>query len=195
MRTDYDNIQSYSLEKVNSLFESLNIRWGFGGGWSLDLFLGEQTRTHSDIDVVVLQKDLSNVYEKLKDKFIFYKAAAGQLTYWKGEQITPKYSIWVAESDDSPFVFEIVLIESINDEWLYKRNREIKGNMLTLFVIDRYPYLSPEIALLYKMEATQLRDKDIEDYRKVYSKLCINQKLWLDNHCSYKKTTGSSKTY
>lgn len=185
MRTDYDNHQSYSLEKINSLFEPLNIQWGFGGGWALDLFIGRQSREHSDVDIVVLTQDLPIIYEKLSDEFIFYKAAEGRLQYWSGEPLTPNYSIWVAESDSTPFVFKMVLIECSNEEWFYKRNKDIKGPLDQLFGEGEYPYLSPEIVLLYKMEATVLREKDMEDYNRTYLKLTVRQQTWLDHHCSY----------
>lgn len=186
MRTDYNNHQNYSLEKIKSLFNPLNIEWGFSGGWALDLFIGQQSREHSDVDVCVLTQDLAVIYEKLSNEFIFYKAFDGRLQYWLGEPLTPKYSIWVAEQENKPFVFEIVLIESSNEEWFYKRNNDISGLLDQLFVKGEYLYLSPEIALLYKMEASVLREKDIEDYKRVYPKLSVKQQIWLDNHCSYK---------
>ncbi|AKT51650.1 nucleotidyltransferase domain-containing protein [Arsenicicoccus sp. oral taxon 190] len=31
--------------------------WAIAGGWALDLHLGEQTREHADLDILVLRRD------------------------------------------------------------------------------------------------------------------------------------------
>ena len=31
--------------------------WFFAGGWAIDLFLGKETRKHSDIEIAILRND------------------------------------------------------------------------------------------------------------------------------------------
>jgi hypothetical protein len=37
--------------------------WWIAGGWAVDLFLGEQTRVHDDVDVAVLRRDEHELVE------------------------------------------------------------------------------------------------------------------------------------
>lgn len=48
---------NYSPEQVAELFSDLPEKWWIAGGWAIDLFLGEQTREHEDVDVAILRKD------------------------------------------------------------------------------------------------------------------------------------------
>ncbi|HEU5374304.1 MAG TPA: hypothetical protein VFV38_02610 [Ktedonobacteraceae bacterium] len=49
--------QPWQPEDVASFFSSLTVPWWIAGGWTLDLFLGVQTRAHEDIDVLFLRRD------------------------------------------------------------------------------------------------------------------------------------------
>lgn len=37
--------------------EGVGVSWYVVGGWSIDLFLGEQTRAHEDLEIAVLRRD------------------------------------------------------------------------------------------------------------------------------------------
>jgi hypothetical protein len=44
--------------EVGILFAHFPGIWCIAGGWALDLFTGEQSRPHEDIDIVVARSDL-----------------------------------------------------------------------------------------------------------------------------------------
>ncbi len=46
--------------------ENLGIEIWIDGGWGVDALLGEQTRSHSDLDIVIQQKDLPKLRELLE---------------------------------------------------------------------------------------------------------------------------------
>ena len=48
--------------------ENMGIHIWVDGGWSVDALLGEQTRPHADLDIVIEQKDLPKVVELLTDR-------------------------------------------------------------------------------------------------------------------------------
>ena len=45
--------------------ENLGINIWIDGGWSVDALLGEQTRHHEDLDIVIQQKDVLKLRELL----------------------------------------------------------------------------------------------------------------------------------
>ena len=48
--------------------ENLGINIWIDGGWSVDALLGEQTRHHDDLDIVIQQKDVLKLRELLEAK-------------------------------------------------------------------------------------------------------------------------------
>lgn len=53
---DY-NWKPLSVSEVKSLFKPFHLQWWIAGGWAIDLFLGEQTRPHDDIDILIRRDD------------------------------------------------------------------------------------------------------------------------------------------
>ena len=53
--------QPWQPAEVVRLFSTLTVPWWIAGGWAIDLFLGEQTRHHDDIDVLILRRDQREV--------------------------------------------------------------------------------------------------------------------------------------
>lgn len=181
MRTDFDYWQTYPLETIMSLFDTLDIQWGIGGGVALDLYCGFTTRHHEDIDIIIFVKDAAEVIHILQD-FSLFKAKNGILTPYAYEDKTDEsFSIWVSEEEDSPFVFEILLISTREDFWIYKRNSDIRGSIDELFLLNEanIPYIKPEVQLLYKMDGSHIRDKDIIDFKRFVPLLGTDEKIWL----------------
>jgi hypothetical protein len=42
-------------------FSPLSVPWWIAGGWALDLFLGQVSRSHADIDVGIFRADAPQV--------------------------------------------------------------------------------------------------------------------------------------
>jgi hypothetical protein len=42
---------------VRSLLSDLTVPWWVAGGWAIDLAIGQVTRPHDDVDVVLLERD------------------------------------------------------------------------------------------------------------------------------------------
>ena len=57
--------QLADLRSVVRLFDNVGIDYWIGGGWAVDFHLGEITRRHSDIDVVVHHADKERLHEVL----------------------------------------------------------------------------------------------------------------------------------
>ncbi len=46
--------------------ENIGIEIWIDGGWGVDALLGEQTRAHDDVDIVILQKNMQTLHELLE---------------------------------------------------------------------------------------------------------------------------------
>jgi len=182
----YINDQNWvplSVQEVFRLFSSFKIPWWIAGGWALDLFLGKQTREHLDIDILILRKDQLYLQKKLEN-WILFRTQSPDLDFWKKNEFlqSPVNSIWVKDKIDSPFRFEIMLMDTERNEWIYRRDKRIRGKIreLGLRTKDGIPYLKPEIQLLYK-GGRNFREKDLQDFLTVKSSLDKKQKDWLVN--------------
>jgi len=49
-------------------WENLNIKTWVDGGWDVDALLGEQTRPHQDLDIVVRQEDVPRLRHMLQER-------------------------------------------------------------------------------------------------------------------------------
>lgn len=54
-------------QSVNSLMSNFDKTWFFVGGWAIDLFIGEETRKHKDIEFAVFRKDQQYLKEYLNE--------------------------------------------------------------------------------------------------------------------------------
>jgi len=52
---------------VADVMRRLGIWWGIAGGWAIDVWLGETTRDHHDVEVVVRRDDQAAVHAALID--------------------------------------------------------------------------------------------------------------------------------
>ena len=154
--------------------------WWIAGGWALDLFAGNQSRTHKDLDVGILRNDALRVLESLAAWEVF-EAKNGVLTRL-GAGMQPRadvFSLWCRPARDSHWALELMLDEAENGHWIYRRHREIRRPLE--IAIQRspqgMPYLAPEIQLLYKSH--RMRSGDQADFEHIGPKLDQCRRSWL----------------
>jgi hypothetical protein len=170
-----------SLEELKRLFGPVSAPWWVAGGRALDMFLGHETREHSDIEVAVLRRDQLAFRDALA-KWDVQIAHAGELIPWKrAETITDpeRHAIWARETKDGPWRLEILLEESDGKRWMYRRNRRVGLNVADLGRRDAYgiEFIRPEVALLYKSKSP--RPVDETDFLYVLPRLDVAQRGWL----------------
>ncbi len=161
-----DNWDPFLPEEIYELFQGLTIPWWIAGGWAIDLFLEEKTRDHLDIDIQILRKDQLIIQEYLKDWDVYKTSQLGLKPWNKNEFLQPgTNSIWCRKTQESPWKMQILLLESDQDSWFYRRNPSIRGSLRDIEMRTKtgIPYLSPEIQLLFKAQKEPLQ-KDKEDF-------------------------------
>jgi hypothetical protein len=182
MRTDIDNWMPITVTEINEMFTEIPITWCIAGGWALDLHLGKKTREHSDIDVVIYREEQRILYQSLKKDWMLYKAQNGKLKPWEdGEFLTSINDVWLSKNTDSPWSFQIMLVDSENNEWIYRREKSIKRakNKIFLRTNEGIPYIKPEVQLLYKAGSSKIREKDYKDFQNILPLLVSKEKEWL----------------
>lgn len=147
--------------------------WFIAGGWAIDLYIGKQTREHSDIEIAIFREDQLVLQEYLKDQNR-KKVVNGKLSKWEKDEFL-ELPIHEIHSDG----FEILLNERNESEWIYRRDARIRYplNKFSLRIDDVLKILSPEIVLLYKSK--DVKEKDDLDFESVLEKLKKERKEWL----------------
>jgi hypothetical protein len=192
MHLDPHNWSPLSVDAVAEVLRAIPIPWWIAGGWALDLFLGRITREHGDTDVLILQRDQLVAQESLCDEWDLFKThqpTPSHLAPWPpGEFVEPPVTdIWVRRPGSSAWSFQIMLMQTEGDEWIYKRLRSIRGRVdeLGLLTATGIPYLRPEIQLLYKGGSSaaksdkRYQDKNFGDLERVLPALSAGQVDWL----------------
>nr|WP_286672493.1 hypothetical protein [Cohnella hashimotonis] len=170
------------VEEIRRLFADWRGAWGIAGGWALDLHLGRQTRPHDDIDVLLPLAEYASIYAWLAADWELHLAENGRLTLLGAEdRLTEETDIWVRRDAQSPWAFQLMLIDVVDGMWTYRRSRSVRRPAAELFLRTErgIPYLRPEIQLLYKGGSASIREKDRLDLDTVRPQLTAAERAWL----------------
>lgn len=142
------------VDAVRESLASFGGPWWIAGGHAVDLFVGEQTRAHADVDVAVLRRD----GETLVDIFGARRVGRHQL-----------------RADG----FDLLLNDADGDTWIFRRDGRVTRPLGELgFTHADVPVLAPEIVLLFK--AKDPRPKDEADRAILTPRLGPGARAWLD---------------
>ncbi len=158
--------------------------WLIGGGWAIDLFLGHETRAHQDIEIVIFRPDQQALRLYLAGwqfQKIIPRPEGGLKQVWAEDEWLelPTHEAYAERSGSAPFVLEILLNERSAADWKFRRNLAITRPLSKVSLVspEGVPFLSPEIALLYK--AKNPRAKDEQDFENTLPQLNHEQRAWL----------------
>ena len=178
--------QPWQPVEVARLFSTLTAPWWIAGGWAIDLFLGEQTRHHDDIDVLILRRDQRGVRTIFRG-WDMQAANSGELPAewpfreWELDELLSlsDHDVWCRPNKDAPWAIQLMIADSINDQLLFRRDPRMRRPLATVGhqTNDGIPYLAPEIQLLYK--AKGLRPKDEADFARTLPSLDEKSRQWL----------------
>jgi len=169
-----------SCRKVAEWMDDYDRPWGIAGGWAIDLFIGNETRDHADIEVAILREDQHRI-KNVFTEWSFQKVVKGELIDWKSETLELPIHELHGIHLKSGERLEVLLNELENDRWIFRRDPTITFPSSTLFITSEegIPYLHPSVVLLYK--AKNLREKDHTDFHAVKDLLGEEDRKWLRN--------------
>lgn len=63
--------------------------WAVAGGWAIDLSLGEQTREHEDLEIVVFRNDYTKLYRQFSNLHpnLIVSGDPPQFLPWDGSEV------------------------------------------------------------------------------------------------------------
>ena len=166
--------------KVNEWMSEFDGPWGIAGGWAIDLFIGKETRPHSDVEVAIFRED-QHMLKKVLPDWSFEKAVNGEFISWNEEWLElPVHEIHGIHKQSGERL-EVLLNEMKDGEWIFRRESSISFPESSLFLHSNegIPYLHPAVVLLYKAKNT--REKDHADFYSVKDLLKGEDKKWLRN--------------
>jgi hypothetical protein len=160
-------------------------RWFVSGGWAIDMFLGQVTRKHADIEIGIDRADQHLLHSHLigwsLDKAIQTSSGTQWIAWGRGEQLQlPIHQIRASRANAAPAEIEFFLNERSNDQWRSRRHPELArpvGESVTISSSLGIPFLVPEIQLLFKAKHT--REKDQADFARALPRLNPHQRRWL----------------
>ena len=168
-------------DEVAALLSGLTVPWWIAGGLAIDLFVGRETRSHGDTDVLVRRDDQLVVQTYLSDWDLNKTQQPGLKPWPPGEfQARPFDDIWCRRTPDSPWSLQLMLLDTDGDRWVFKRDPSLGGPLARIGrrTPAGVPYLAPEIQLLYKAKAETL-DKDRADFDVAVPLLDARARRWL----------------
>jgi hypothetical protein len=168
---DLDAWRPWPPQEVHQRFSGIDAPWCFVGGWAIDLWLGEQTRPHEDIEVSVLREDLKLFLAVLPD-CDFFAAGGGKVAALN--DLTPPddiHQVWCLERATQTWKLDIMLEPGSAETWRYKRDARFQfpRKDMVLHDANSLPILRPEAVLLFKAKAA--RPKDEVDFQRCLPRL------------------------
>ncbi|HXW38816.1 MAG TPA: hypothetical protein VEJ44_03905 [Acidimicrobiales bacterium] len=162
------------------LLSDLSVPWWITGGWSIDLAVGHLTRSHDDVDVLLLEADAPALQELRGVDLQLFSGPSDERRVWtSGRKLR-------AGADrvqlESPLLLQptSVLFGAASDSnWVYHRGKPTITRPLADLTVtcDQIPCLAPEVTLA--MKAMSGRPKDDHDFWVVLPRLDGAQREWL----------------
>ena len=145
--------------QARELLEGLDIQWWVAGGWSIEAFTGVP-RSHEDIDLSILRRDLPKLREHLGRRFHLWAAAEGLVHLSPGRPMPDQAEQgWFHEHALAPWLGEFLLNPDRDGEWQSKRDPAFSAPVeVVTWTRDGVRYLNPELVLAHKAKGTRAKD-------------------------------------
>ena len=159
--------------------DQIGVWWAVAGGWAIDLWLGEQTRDHHDVEVAVRRCDQRILHSALAGRWELFvlDPPGGGWRQWTGVPIeAPAFQLQARSSSGEFDIFT----ETVDDTgWRFRRDDRIaRGpNEVIEWSASGIPTIRPEIQLLYMAKSTSLENQ--RDFEMARPHLTAGAAMWL----------------
>lgn len=166
--------------KVSDIMRDFKPSWFIAGGWAIDLYLGEMTRPHQDIEIAIFRKDQLTLHNYLEG-WLLQKVVHGELLLWQQDEFLepPIHGLHCFNEASDPQQLEVLLNETDGNEWVYRRNEKVRRPLAKCQLISKegVKFLCPEIVLLYKSKNPNTKDE--QDFAGIIEYLNSERRGWL----------------
>jgi len=150
------------------------------GGWAIDLYLGEQTREHEDLEVAISRDDFALVRDVLH-RFVFHTVGDGAVRVLGRDAQPPadKHQNWILDIEANAWRMDVMIEPGNATTWIYRRDESLRAprEFMVATTRDGIPYLGPHGVLLFK--AKHQRPKDEADFDRCLPVMHDDAKSWL----------------
>ncbi len=177
---DHDAWSAWHPLELAARLSGVTKPWCVVGGWALDLWHGQQTRDHDDLEFTVLRADVGTFRQTLHG-LDFYTAGSGVVTPLPQDTEPPAdiAQIWCLDSAERRWRVDMMIEPGTPQTWVCKRDPQIVGSRheFVRATSEGIPYLAPAPILLFK--AKYQRAKDEVDFENALPKLTVPERAWL----------------
>ncbi len=171
---------SWTPAELDLRLKTVSRPWCVVGGWALDLWRGEKTREHDDIEFTMLRDDFPVFRHALGD-LDMYTAKAGVLTFLPVGHVPGLdiQQVWCFDPVAQAWRVDMMIESGSPEMWVYKRDGSVRfpRSEMVYLSSEGIPYLRPAAILLFK--AQHVRPKDEEDFHKTLPTLPDEEVAWL----------------
>ncbi len=167
--------------------------WALGGGWAVDAWIGEVTREHGDVDVIVFADDHRAVFEQLHGWQLAHHQNLPDdgNELWQGQRIHPpdhlhgrldsgeaiqvNGALWATEG----WHLDVQFNDWSDDQWILSREPHLSIPLAKAIQPSSsgVPTVVPEVMLFYK--SIDMRRRDKLDFAALLPHLMPEQREWL----------------
>lgn len=166
-------------DQVAAALAGVRAPWYIAAGWALDLFCGQQSRPHSDLEIAVPVASFSEIRNRFP-QFVFDAVGAGRVWPDAGaEALAATRQTWLRDPAGNRFLFDVFREPHEGATWICRRDESLRLSYDAIIehTADGIPYLAPELVLLFKAKAT--RPKDQADFDRVLPLLSLARRTAL----------------
>jgi hypothetical protein len=185
---------AWAPPQLAQLLRGVTAPWCVAAGWALDLFRGEQTREHEDLEIAV--PTTHEAFGQVRKALAGYEIEVaggpppGQLWPLDGPAFDVHHQTWVSEVREAGepdadgqsgriYRLDIFREPQRDGQWVCRRDESIALPYEEVIRRDPagIPFLAPQVVLLFK--AKHARPKDQADLAGVLPLLTSGERSWL----------------
>ncbi|MCX4673389.1 hypothetical protein OG453_43290 [Streptomyces sp. NBC_01381] len=151
-------------ERVAERLDGVGTPWFIAAGWALDLFRGEESRPHGDLEIAVPAAEFPEIRDRFPE-YVFDAVGSGRVWPEAGaEVLAATHQTWLRDPASGQFLFDVFREPHEGGTWICRRDEKLRlpYDAIIERTPDGVPYLVPELVLLFKAKA--LRPKDQADF-------------------------------
>lgn len=169
----------WSPQQAAKELEGLDVPWCVVGGFAIDLFLGESTRAHEDLEISIPRSAFPALRQRLSN-FKLHMVGNGQVRALPSDALLDDgtHQNWVLDEAANAWRMDVMLGPGDSETWIFRRDERVRAPRRRIVSArDGVPFLNPEGVLLYKAKAR--RPKDEQDFAAVHTHMDVNARTWL----------------
>lgn len=179
---DLDRWQAWTPAEAARILEGVRAPWFVVGGWALDLWHGQETREHEDLEIAFPRPRFEAFREALHD-FALFDAGSGRLRYLPPDAAPSPddHQTWVLDTREDVWRMDLMREPGDDATWVCRRDDSIRlpRSEVSARSADGIAYLLPQFVLLFKAKA--VRPKDEADLAAALPRLSSPARAWLSD--------------